>query len=67
MDIVEKLRRACNGNPAVIQWPHRGLHDAADEIERLRTVLASIAANTCCDRCQEAALVATAALEANSI
>ena len=41
MDIVEKLRRACKGKPAVIQWPHRGLHEAADEIERLRGLLES--------------------------
>lgn len=34
----------------------------ADENERLREALESIAANACCDRCQEAALVAKAAL-----
>ena len=33
------------------------------EIERLREALRSIASNTCCDRCQEAALVARAALK----
>ena len=38
------------------------LKEAADEIEKLRAALRSIAANTCCDRCQEAALVARAAL-----
>jgi hypothetical protein len=32
------------------------------ENKKLRTALRSIAANTCCDRCQEAALVARAAL-----
>ena len=32
------------------------------ENERLREALESIAANACCDRCQEAALVAKAAL-----
>ena len=32
------------------------------ENQRLRDALRSIAANTCCDRCQEAALVAKAAL-----
>ena len=36
---------------------------AIDEIERLREALRSIASNTCCDRCQEAALVARAALK----
>jgi hypothetical protein len=38
------------------------LEDAQDEIEKLRAALRSIAANTCCNRCQEAALVARAAL-----
>ena len=33
------------------------------EIERLRDVLESIAANTCCEPCQEAKLVAKAALK----
>lgn len=32
------------------------------ERDALREALESIAANTCCDRCQEAALVARAAL-----
>ena len=36
---------------------------ARAEVERLREALSSIARNTCCDRCQEAALVARAALE----
>jgi len=31
-------------------------------VETLETALRSIAANTCCDKCQEAALVARAAL-----
>ena len=40
-DIVERLRAAANGHPAAeISWPHRVLHDAADEIERLRARLA---------------------------
>jgi site-specific DNA-methyltransferase (adenine-specific) len=31
------LRQACNGHPyAKIPWPHRLLHEAADEIERLQ-------------------------------
>jgi len=33
------------------------------EVARLRQELRSIAANTCCDRCQEAALVAQLALD----
>jgi chromosome segregation ATPase len=36
--------------------------EARGEIEKLRAALRSIAANTCCNRCQEAALVARAAL-----
>lgn len=39
------------------------LADAKAEIAQLRAALTSIAKNTCCDRCQEAALVARAALE----
>ena len=35
----------------------------ASEIEQLRHVLQSISNNTCCDNCQEAALVARAALK----
>jgi len=38
------------------------LEQAADRIEALEAALRSIAANTCCDKCQEAALVARAAL-----
>lgn len=33
------------------------------EIERLQEALRSIASNTCCDKCQEAALVARVALK----
>lgn len=37
MDIIDKLLAACVGYPVTnIPWPHRVLHDAADEIERLR-------------------------------
>lgn len=33
----ERLREACKGHPAAsVTWPHRLLHDAADEIEQLR-------------------------------
>ena len=39
----------------------------ADENERLREALESIAANACCDRCQEAALVARAALRREDV
>lgn len=38
MDIVDKLNEACVGHPhAKIPWPHRLLHEARDEIERLRS------------------------------
>ena len=38
--LVGRLREACNGHPyAEIRWPHRILHEAADEIERLNTEL----------------------------
>ncbi len=39
--------------------------DAADEIERMRAALQSIADNTCCEGCQEAARVAKSALGEN--
>lgn len=36
-DIVARLNDACVGHPAArIPWPHRLLHDARDEIVRLR-------------------------------
>lgn len=38
------------------------LSEEREKNERLREALESIAANACCDRCQEAALVAKAAL-----
>ncbi len=37
-DILVRLREACVGHPyARIPWPHRLLHDAIAEIERLRS------------------------------
>lgn len=59
------------------EWCHRSIWDdkvnmeldlepllgfAAHKIRQYETALRSIAANTCCDKCQEAALVAQAAL-----
>lgn len=39
-DILVQLREACIGHPhAKIEWPHRLLHDAITEIERLRQAL----------------------------
>ena len=37
-----------------------------DEIRQYREALSSIAANTCCDKCREAALVAKDALSATT-
>jgi hypothetical protein len=37
-DIIARLSAACVGHPAArIPWPHRLLHEARDEIERLRS------------------------------
>ena len=41
--------------------------DLAYRYQRLREALESIAANACCDRCQEAALVAKAALRREDV
>jgi hypothetical protein len=39
-DIVERLNEHCVGHPyAKIEWPHRLLHDARDEIARLRSIV----------------------------
>ena len=39
-DVAARLRAACVGHPAAkISWPHRLLHEGADEIERLRLLL----------------------------
>lgn len=42
-------------------WPDQ-IPELAIKVSELRESLRSIAANTCCDRCQEAALVASAGL-----
>lgn len=42
-DIVERLRKAAAGYPfAKVSWPHRLLHDAAEEIARLRSERSSL-------------------------
>lgn len=43
--------------------PVQAQPDVAEALHRFRTALQSIANNTCCDRCQEAAAVARAALQ----
>ena len=36
-DLLDRLRANCKGYPtAKVPWPHRLLHEAANEIERLR-------------------------------
>lgn len=43
--LVARLREACDGHPhAKIEWPHRILHEAADEIERLQADKAELLA-----------------------
>ena len=44
-------------------WAVREIEKQRAEIERLRAALTSIASNTCCGGCQEAARVARNALE----
>ena len=44
------------------QRHHEAVTDLRIEHARFKMALESIAANTCCDRCQEAALVARTAL-----
>lgn len=59
MDILDQLHGA---HWADASERLRLVNLAADEIERLREALQSIAKNTCCDTCQEAAMVARKAL-----
>lgn len=41
-DITERLLSACNGWPSTtISWPHRLLHEAREEIEKLRGEIAT--------------------------
>ena len=61
--LPERLKQFSRDDSASIGDAWNLCAEAADEIERLRAALRSIAKNTCCDRCQEAALVARAALE----
>lgn len=51
-DLVDRLRGACDGHPyAKIEWPHRILHEAADEIGKLREELTATRAER--DRAQK--------------
>ena len=69
-DGFTKLSRRCTdcGGEWIHTFDRDWLADAKNkkllaEIARLREALGSIAANTCCDQCKEAALAARAALE----
>lgn len=61
-DLVKRLREVGNKN-GLMYADYDTTIEAAYRIEQLEAALQSIAANTCCDRCQEAALVARKALE----
>jgi hypothetical protein len=50
----------------IIQNLEVELSEAHVAIDRLRKALQSIAENSCCDKCQEAALVARETLKENS-
>ena len=52
-DIVERLRAACTPSGAQITWPHRLLHDAADEIARLRGIISDADMDGCCCKFEE--------------
>ena len=54
-NIIARLREYGDGNNDLMDA-------AADRIEQLEAALRSIAANSCCDTCQEAALVSRVAL-----
>lgn len=61
-ELSEEMTKADYWEVQADMW-HQNYKEAADEIEQLRHVLQSISNNTCCDSCQEAALVARAALK----
>ena len=60
---IELLRAERKEDEGVIAVWRGRTQRAEAEIERLREALRSIAGNGCCDRCQEAALVARSALK----
>jgi hypothetical protein len=65
MDIIERLDAAIKTEDFWVgdQREDNILKDSKKIIEQLREALQSISNNTCCDNCQEAALVARAALK----
>lgn len=62
-DTIEQLRGLVEVVRQCREEAYADLEKQDAEIERLRDVLQSISNNTCCDNCQEAALVARAALK----
>lgn len=62
----DALRAEVEAHKALNDTLRERAHHFASEVERLRAALASIAANTCCGSCQEAALVAQAAIRCSS-
>lgn len=69
---LEDMRSSIYSDETSDSWTYFGTwaahHDRAyllAENDRICKALTSIARNTCCDRCQEAALVARRALERN--
>lgn len=62
-DEIEQLRGQVDFERECREDTYADLEKQDAEIKRLRDVLQSISNNTCCDNCQEAALVARAALK----
>jgi hypothetical protein len=62
-DTIEQLRGQVEFERECRNGAYADLEKQDAEIKRLRDVLQSISNNTCCDNCQEAALVARAALK----
>lgn len=52
IDLPDRLREACDGHPhAKIPWPHRLLHEAADEITSLRKTIKALKNPNRCPNC----------------
>ena len=63
-ELAEMLMNPNASKTEAEHWAVREIEKQRVEIERLREALTSIASNTCCGGCQEAARVARKALEA---
>jgi len=62
VDLVEKWKETARRDDLWRIMVPSDVRELIMEIEKLRAALESIAANSCCNRCQEAALVARKAL-----